>query len=55
MIENIIKKNEKIKQELVWVVKRFFEKRGESPAEVSVKIITPRKGGIIRIKITIKD
>jgi len=55
MVENIIKENEKIKQELAWVVKRFFEKRGEAPVEVSVKIIAPRKGGVIRIQITIKD
>jgi hypothetical protein len=55
MVENIIKQNEKIKQELVQVVSRFFEKRGESPTEVRVKMIVPRDGGVIRIQITIKD
>lgn len=55
MVETIIKKNAKIKQELVQVVNRFFEKHGESPAEVNVKILMPKEGGLIRIKITIKD
>lgn len=55
MVENIIKQNEKIKKELTQVVSRFFKKHGESPAEVSVKMIVPREGGVIRIQITIKD
>jgi septum formation topological specificity factor MinE len=55
MIKTIIQKNESIKKELIHVVSRFFQKYGESPSAVDVKITSQKDSGLVRIQVTIKD
>ena len=55
MINTIIQKNESIKGDIIKAVSRFFEKHGEQPSEVNVKITSHKANGFVRIQVTIKD
>jgi len=55
MIKTIIQQNESIKGDIIQAVSRFFNKHGEQPSAVNVKITSQKDSGLVRIQVTIKD
>ncbi len=55
MIQTIIQQNESIKNDIIQTVSKFFQKHGETPTAVNVKISSRKHSGLVRIQVTIKD